>query len=183
MLQLNCNCFNNEFFFREKLLLAYCKGGGDSYCDLSLSGEQWRHALFTSLFWAYSSQAPRTCCDPRSSLQIPIWRVGGYGRFTVAWFCCFHCCFVLTTCQSSAAACWSRQSWLSSSGRNSTMMQLKQPSCITGSVRPSFSFRYDNSLWHSDQSSPEIWTLVLLFVAVQQRLLDSNKFMDCNLKH
>lgn len=108
---------------------------------LSLLGEQWRRALFTSSFWASSSRAPRTCCDPRSSRQMPSWRAGDYGRFTVAWFCWFRCCSVLTTCRSSAAACWSRRSWLSLSGRNSTMTQPRPPSCITGSVRPSSTFR------------------------------------------
>lgn len=110
-------------------------------CNLSLLGEQWRRALFMSSFWASSSRAPRTCCGPRSSQQMPSWKAGDYGRFTVAWFCWFLCCFVLTTCQSSAAACWSRRSWLSSSGRGFTMTQPKPPSCITGSVRLSSSFR------------------------------------------
>lgn len=131
----------NKEFCGGKSILAYCKCKNDTVCDLSLLGEQWRRALFTSSFWASSSRAPRTCCDPRSSQQMPSWRAGDYGRFTVAWFCWCHCCFVLTTCQCSAAACWSRHSWLSSSGRNSTMTQPKPPSCITGSVRPSFTFR------------------------------------------
>lgn len=104
-------------------------------------GGRWRRALFTSSFWASSSRAPRTCCDPRSSQQTPSWRAGGYGRYTAAWSCWCRCCFALTTCRFSAAACWSRRSWLSSSGRNSTMMRLKPPSCTTGLVRPSFTFR------------------------------------------
>lgn len=131
----------NKEFCGEKSILAHCKCKNDTVCNLSLLGEQWRHALFMSSFWASSSRAPRTCCDPRSSQQMSNWRAGDYGRFTAAWSCWFRYCFVLITCQCCAAACWSRHSWLSLSGRNSTMTQLRRPSCTTGLVRPSFTFR------------------------------------------
>lgn len=92
---------------------------------VSVSGEPWRPASFTSLFWASCSRAPRTCCDPRSSQPTQSWRAGACGRFTAAWCCWRHSCSALTTCPCSAAACWSRRSSLSSSGRNSTTTQLR----------------------------------------------------------
>lgn len=97
----------------------------ESDCSLCVSGEPWRHASCTSSFWASCSQAPRICCDPRSSQLMPSWRAGAYGRSTAAWCCWCHSCSVLTTCPCSAAACWSRRSSLSSSGRNSTTTQLR----------------------------------------------------------
>lgn len=90
-----------------------------------VSGEPWRLASCTSSFWASCSQAPRICCDPRSSQLTPSWRAGAYGRFTAAWCCWCHSCSALTTSPCSAAACWSRRSSLSSSGRNSTTTQLR----------------------------------------------------------
>lgn len=97
----------------------------ESDCSLCVSGVPWKHASCMSSFWASCSQAPRICCDPRSSQLMPSWRAGAYGRFTVAWCCWCHSCSALTTCLCSAAACWSKRSSLSSSGRNSTTTQLK----------------------------------------------------------
>ena len=133
---------NEQFCGGEgKSIAAYCKCESDTVWNLSLLGEQWRPALFMSSFWASSSRAPRTCCAPKSSQQMPNWRAGDCGRFTAAWFCWSRCCSVPTTCPCCAAACWSRRSWLSSSGRSSTTTQPRPPSCTTGLVRPSFTFR------------------------------------------
>lgn len=109
--------------------------------SLHLSGEPWRLVLFTSLFWESSSRAARTCCDRRSSRLTPSSSAGDCGRFTAAWCCWSRYCSELTTCPCCAAACSSRPSWPSSSGRSSTTTRLRPPSCITGSVRPSSSFR------------------------------------------
>lgn len=97
----------------------------ESDCSLCVSGEPWRHASCTSSFWASCSQAPRICCDPRLSQLMPSWRAGAYGRSTAVWCCWCHSCSALTTCPCSAAACWSRRSSLSSSGRNSATTQLR----------------------------------------------------------